>query len=185
MKTKILLSFICLFSALSLSAAAQDSKPSLVSYQAEVQAGFAISADSYSLTRLQLETIQGVRIGEYFSTGVGVGVDVILPFINFAGGSYSILWMPVYANFKGYLPVSSKVKLFASIDLGTMFQMRKSFDCMGFVYTPALGVSFGLKNGNAINLSVGYESMCDGDSYSADEDPLVYNTVSLKFAYRF
>ncbi|MFI3298630.1 MAG: hypothetical protein R3Y49_02380 [Rikenellaceae bacterium] len=184
MKTKILLSFICLFSVLSLSASAQDSEPSLVSYQAEVQAGVAISADSYSFTRLQLETIQGVRVGEYFSTGVGTGVNAIVS-NEMDGGSNAILWMPVYANFKGYLPVSSKVKLFASIDLGTMFQMRKSFDCMGFVYTPALGVSFGLKNGNAINLSVGYESMCDGDSYSADENPLVYNTVSLKFAYRF
>ena len=78
-----------------------------VTYQGEVDAGYSIGVGTFATSRVNLHTIQGIRIGEYVSTGLGLGLDYYHEFYD--NGE---LVIPIYLNIKGYLPVSKKVSTF-------------------------------------------------------------------------
>ncbi len=46
-----------------------------VKYQGEVDLGYSIGVGTFSTGRVNVHTIQGARIGEYFSVGLGLGLD--------------------------------------------------------------------------------------------------------------
>ncbi len=46
-----------------------------VKYNGEINAGYSIGVGSYPVNRVNLNTIQGIKVGEYFSTGLGLGLD--------------------------------------------------------------------------------------------------------------
>ena len=46
-----------------------------VKYNGEINAGYSIGVGSYPVNRVNLNTIQGIKIGEYFSTGLGLGLE--------------------------------------------------------------------------------------------------------------
>lgn len=103
--------FLAVVSAMSVvTAMAQTS----VKYHGEINAGYSIGVGSYPVSRVSLYTIQGIKVGDYFSTGLGLGLD-------WYKGLYAEYWekqgkadmgelaMPIYLNMKGYLPVNEKV----------------------------------------------------------------------------
>ena len=62
-----------LLAAVCVAAAAYAQVP--VKYQGEVDLGCSLGVGQLSSERVNIHTIQGVKIGEYFSTGVGIGAD--------------------------------------------------------------------------------------------------------------
>lgn len=95
----------------------------------------------------------GCRIRDYVFVGAGLGVHDLLNI------SQDVYWVsvPIYANFKGFLPVKENVMPFINFSIGAhlSFLPRNSDDLYyGLFTTVGLGVELG-----AHRLSLGYE--CD------------------------
>ncbi len=186
-----------LFFAFALLSTAAFAQSQTIRYQGEVQAGYAFGIGDNAADRLSIHMINGIRFNPYLSAGIGVGLD----FYDVEGTSF--LSMPLFLNVKGYLPVSQKVSLFASFDLGYSVALKSekgsgwldntSFDAKlgmkGFMVTPAVGASFKVAENKAINLSLGY------DIKTATADVTVQghkgsgttkcNAIGLKLGYAF
>ncbi|MFR9543352.1 MAG: hypothetical protein SNH27_15030 [Rikenellaceae bacterium] len=147
-----------------------------VKYQGEVLTGFGAGVGLLPIDRIYLHTIQGVRVCEHFSAGLGIGLTMIMPYAF----EYNLpeLYMPIYLNMKGYLPVSAKASMFASLDIGGGFGLTEGVTGLsGFMACPALGVCVN----NKVNLSLGYEVQKISDSFLS----VNMNAVALKIGYIF
>lgn len=150
-----------------------------VKYHGELNAGYSVGVGTYAADRVNLNTIQGIQIGDYFSVGLGLGLD-------WYRGLYADYWkekgkadrgelaMPIYLNVKGYLPVNETVVPYLTFDIGYGIGITEGLDGFGGLYlTPGVGIRFGrfkveagfnvqqitdvIKvNTNALKLSVGY-----------------------------
>ena len=131
MKKFFLMAVVAIFSV----SAVQAQIP--VKYQGEVDAGYSIGVGSFAASRINLHTIHGIKVGRFFSTGVGLGFDM------YHEGGFDLI-VPVYLNLKGYLPVSEKVAPFFSIDIGAGIWATEAIQgASGLMVTPAVGVKFG------------------------------------------
>ncbi|MFI3298082.1 MAG: hypothetical protein R3Y59_10745 [bacterium] len=134
-----------------VNASNRDNEIIPIKYLGEAFTGFGFGVGSYSLDRFYLHTVQGVKIGDYFSTGLGVGLNMIMPYEFW----YNLpeLFMPIYVNFKGYLPLGT-TSLFASFDIGGAFGLTEGVTGLrGLLVAPAIGVSIK----NKVNVSLTYE----------------------------
>ena len=151
-----------------------------VKYQGEVNVGYSIGVGTAPVNRANLNTIQGVKVGDYFSIGAGLGLD-------WWKGLYADYWqgqgkadrgelsVPIFLNVKGYLPVNERVAPYLSFDVGYNAGLTEGLEGFGgLLLTPAAGVMIGhFKveagitiqkvadnllniNANAIKLGVGY-----------------------------
>lgn len=110
-----------------------------VKYHGEVDLGYSIGVGTFATGRVNIHTIQGVRIGKYFSTGIGIGVDYYHEF--YEKGEVAI---PIYLNLKGYLPVSQKISPYFSFDIGAGVGATSGLTGLSGLYcTPAIGIKAG------------------------------------------
>lgn len=110
-----------------------------VKYHGEVDLGYSIGVGAVSMDRVNLHTIQGVQVGKYFSTGLGLGLDYYHDLYD--NGE---LVVPIYLNVKGYLPVSEKVSPYLSFDIGVGVGATEGVSgYSGMYYTPAVGIKAG------------------------------------------
>ncbi len=104
-----------------------------VKYHGEVDLGYSLGVGTFATGRVDIHTVQGVQIGQYFSTGIGIGVDIYHEFPD--------VMVPIYLNLKGYLPVSEIVKPYLSIDIGAGIGASGDLSGLsGVTYTIAAGV---------------------------------------------
>lgn len=126
-----------------------------VKYQGEVDLGYSIGVGTWSFGRVNLHTVQGIKVGKYFSTGLGVGVDYYHDIL----GSGEVV-VPVYLNLKGYIPASELVSPYVSLDLGGGIGATEGVSGLsGFLVTPAVGVKVG-----KFKAQIGYTSQSFSDS---------------------
>lgn len=108
-------------------------------YHGEVDLGYSVGVGLFSADRVNLHTIQGVRVGRYFSTGLGIGLDYYHD--SFDNGE---LIVPIYLNLKGYLPVSEKISPYFSFDIGVGVGATEGLSGLSGMYcTPAIGIKAG------------------------------------------
>lgn len=106
-----------------------------IKYNGEINLGYGIGVGDFSAGRVNLHTIQGVKIGDYFSTGVGVGFDY------YHEGDELIV--PIYLNLKGYYPINEKVSPFVSFDLGYGIGATDDLSGLGGLYiSPTVGIKY-------------------------------------------
>jgi hypothetical protein len=111
-----------------------------VEYQGEVDLGYSFGVGKAANERVNIHTIQGIRVGKYFSTGIGAGFDF---YYNFDDTSEAIV--PVYLNLKGYYPISAKVSPFISCDIGWGVGVTGDIDNdNGLTVAPAIGIVWGV-----------------------------------------
>lgn len=141
-KTLLTLIFIVGISTISF---AQNAN---IKYHGEVEAGYTLGVgdELYKNDRINLRTIQGIQIGECFSTGLGLGIDYYLNDVN-------EMAIPVYANFKGYYPTGTDIKPYLSLNLGYGIGIGDISDLSGFMWEPAVGVKL-----KWLKAEVGYTS---------------------------
>ena len=118
--------------------------------------GLAVSEGMGDLVpRIVFETVHGVRINPYLFAGVGLGINYFYKDLYFfdgwdiyeLGNSGTVL--PIFANVKGYLPVSRKVALNLSWDLGAAIGIGGYFNGGTEFYTSVgPGVTFGRQSGD-------------------------------------
>lgn len=117
-----------------------------VKYQGEVDLGYSVKVGTFSEGRINLHTIHGVKISDYFSTGLGVGLDYY--------HASSELFVPIFLNMKGYLPVNETLSPFVSLDLGYGVGVTSDVSGQGgFLWSPAVGLRY-----NRFKVQVGYTS---------------------------
>lgn len=170
MKKALLLLVVAIMSA----SAARAQK--LVSYQGEVDAGYAVGVGNFAIDRVNVHVINGVRLGEYFSTGVGLGVD----YYHQDGEGAAVL--PIFLNLKGHLPVSERITPFVSLDIGAGIGLSDVFDGLsGALFTPAVGCAFKVGPMNAVLISLGYNVQ----QFSESGASLNMKAISLKVGFQF
>lgn len=141
-----------------------------VDYRGEVQVGYSVGVGSIGANRVNIHTIHGVQIGDYFSAGLGTGIDL------YHGESDTAFLIPVFINFKGFLPVSALVSPYASCDIGGGFGVGDISGLSGFMCTPAVGVQVGI-----FQVQVGYALQ----QFSEEGIGLSCNAVQFKLGVNF
>lgn len=133
--------------------------------------GLAVSEGMGDLVpRIVFETVHGVRINPYLFAGVGLGINYFYKDLYFfdgwdiyeLGNSGTVL--PIFANVKGYLPVSRKVALNLSWDLGAAIGIGGYFNGGTEFYTSVgPGVTFGRQSGGVRgDFSIRFQHMGEG-----------------------
>lgn len=169
---------ISLLMLMACTSFAQAQTNTNIKYQGEVLAGYSAGIGTFGLDRVNLHTIQGVRFNEYFSTGLGLGLNFYPNYIYDAPE----LSMPIFLNAKGYLPVSNSTKLFLSLDLGVSVGLTEGMSGMsGFLIAPAVGASFKVSPKNAINISLGY----DCQKWSESITSITNGALAVKLGFQF
>lgn len=181
MKKKLLLLTLVLITIVGTT----NAQSSNVKYQGDIQLGYSAGIGTFATDRVNLHMVNGVRINEYFSTGIGLGLDYYHTYNWYINNDYvaSELVMPIFLNAKGYLPISKKTNLFLSMDLGCSIGLTEGVSGMsGFMMTPAVGASFKVAESKAITFSFGYnyQAWSTGGLLSINADAL-----SLKVGFAF
>lgn len=129
-------------------------------YQGEVAFGFGLGVgeitDILNTNRLSFETVHGIRVCPYFFAGIGTGFNLFytdVPAVDENGDAYGTYTsagiMPAFANVKGYYPLTDKLSLFLSLDLGAAFGVSGYFKEKEteFYTSVGPGISFGKADG--------------------------------------
>lgn len=154
-------------------------------YQGEIQAGYAFGTGDSKIDHAGVSMINGWRFNRYLSAGLGIGLDYY-----FKNG-YSFVSLPVFANVKGYLPVSDKASLFASLDCGYSVSLKdESEGCeyikmKGFLITPAIGASISVAERKSVNLSICYNSQKYEYGIAGYRFTDKANSIGFKIGYSF
>ena len=148
-----------------LSASAQDTR-----YQGEIYLSGGYGIGNAALSRLQLHTIQGARIGECFSAGVGLGVDYYTP--DLESGMFMI---PIFADLKLYAPTAGQFDPFLMVDLGYGVVAEEP-NVGGLMF----GAGIGFKAG-AFAMSLGYHLQ----QFGVQGVSLGLGAIQLKLGFAF
>lgn len=162
---KIFLLLFLLVGIGTISASAQETR-----YQGEVYVAGGYGVGNSALSRLQLHTIQGARIGQCFSAGVGLGVDYYTQDIE--SGMFMI---PVFADFKLYAPTAGKVDPFLMVDLGYGFVAEEP-NVGGLMFGAGVGFKAGV-----FAMSLGYHLQ----QFGVQGISLGLNAIQLKVSVAF
>ncbi len=149
----------------TIQASAQDSR-----YQGEIYLSGGYGIGNAALSRLQLHTIQGARIGECFSAGVGLGVDYYTP--DLESGMFMI---PIFADLKLYAPTAGQFVPFLMVDLGYGVVAEEP-NVGGLMF----GAGIGFKAG-AFAMSLGYHLQ----QFGVQGVSLGLGAIQLKLGFAF
>lgn len=177
MKKYLLFSLCLLFSTASFAQS--------VKYQGEVEVGYYFGISDSKGDKAAAHMINGARFNQYLSAGLGIGLDY------YYRSNESYLSLPLFANVKGYLPISDIVNLYASLDCGYAFSLsgEKSGDVKrdmkGFLISPGFGAGFKVAEGKTVTIGLVYNQQHYKRSYSSGSNNLKCKTLGLKIGYIF
>ncbi len=144
-----------------------------IKYQGEASLGFGAGVGTYNMNRVPIHTVHGVRLNDNFFVGGGLGVDI------FSKDGESATIIPVFANAKGYLPVSDKVSLLAALDLGYGIGTG-DFSKVGGLYAyPQIGCNLKIMHKYSFDFTFGYNSQ----SLSNDGVSINLGAIGFKIAF--
>ena len=165
--------FVAVLAVVSLSAIPVCAQTSSVKYQGEIDLGYSIGVGEWASSRLNIHTIQGMKVCDYFSTGIGLGLDY------YTQEDGEVSFIPIYLNMKGYLPVSEKTAPYLSVDLGVGFGVSEAMSGLsGFYFTPAFGIK-----ADKFKAQIGYN--VQRIVYSDYDVSIGANAVQLKVGVMF
>lgn len=170
-------------------------------YQGEVQLGYSIGSTG-SYDRVNIHTLHGVRFNDYLFAGIGAGLDIYTGVDFFDGdpatrevqyGTRAQLAIPVYLNVRGFLPVATRLDIFAGVDVGYSIDISKKAtlgtDMNGFLCMPQAGLAYKMKDGSAFTFTFGYELGNARNTYKGlvgDVSKRVgNNAITLKLGFQF
>ncbi|MBR5866016.1 MAG: hypothetical protein IKY89_07085 [Alistipes sp.] len=144
MKRILLLTLVALF----IAGATTEAKAQSMKYMFELHAGTGIGVGKNPMHQLQVNWVQGFRLGDNYSLGFGLGLDW-----HTADFREGVLMFPLYYNVKFYAPTNGMFKPFisASIGYGINSEREKIPVNGGLLFD--IGTGFKI---NSVVLSIGY-----------------------------
>lgn len=141
-------------------------------FEASIEANVGIGLDNCTKYSFGANVIGGYRFSDYIFIGAGIGYSYIngLYYSNYEyiskGNSYSYKSYDVRNNLNVFARAKfnmtkTKVSPFISVDLGGTFALTSNSIKManGFMYEPALGCDFKLKEKHKVYVMLGYKGM--------------------------
>ena len=130
---------------------------------------------------VSVQTIQGAKFGEYFSAGIGTGVDLLYG----ATDDFSLIaaLIPVYADFKFWIPTNGKITPYLMAEAGGSFAIEPRS------IHPLYGGGIGIKMTKRFAMSLNY--IFDGYQIPNTEDDVNVDyrfkehKVQLRFSWMF
>ena len=129
-------------------------------YHSEYNFGYSVGVGDWATDRINIQTIQGLKINDNFTAGIGIGLDCY--------SEEEEYMLPITINAKVYLPTSEKFTPFASLDLG--YGIGISDEISGGIITPAIGIKSG-----KLMTQIGYNSQ------KLTEDGFSLNMSAIQF----
>ncbi len=149
-------------------------------YKGIVELGYQIGTGDYGMDRLKLNIINGYQINPYFSLGFGTGLRYYF--------DAEAALIPVFADFRANF-IDNKISPYLSLGVGYSFDATNSFEGVGFLLNPTIGVSFKVSEKSAINVGLGYEmqrmKFFYYDWYSYDESTENSGAISINVGISF
>ncbi len=119
-------------------------------YQGEAAVAYGVGVGTWRMDRLNLTTVHGINILRYAFVGIGAGLSIWMP--KDAGAE---LYLPIFANLKGFYPLSRNVSALLSVDIGGTIALTNGFRYYdSFMISPSVGISLWER----LNITVGYEN---------------------------
>lgn len=127
-------------------------------YQGEIAAAYGVGLGDGDTDRVLFETVHGVRLSPYAFIGAGAGLNYFYESVGDDNGSGMV---SVFANAKGYYPVSAGTQIYLSLDLGASIGAWSYLKDKRDMYTAVgPGVSIGsTKNRMRCDLGIRYQYM--------------------------
>ncbi len=117
-------------------------------YKAIVELGYQIGVGDFGMDRLKLNIINGYQINPYFSLGFGTGLRYYF--------DEEAALIPVFADFRANF-MDNNVSPYLSLGVGYTFDATNSFEGVGFLLNPTVGVSLKVSDKSVMNIGLGYE----------------------------
>ncbi len=117
-------------------------------YKGVVEMGYGVAIGEYGLDRYRLDFVNGFQFNPIFSAGGGVGLR--------GYSKYNATAIVLFADFRFNFADGENSPYF-SVGLGPAFDVSNSFDGMGMLFDPHLGMSFRISERNFIHAGLGVE----------------------------
>lgn len=117
-------------------------------YKGIIELGYEIGTGNFGMDRLKLNVINGYQINPYFSLGFGTGLRYYF--------DAEAALIPIFADFRTNF-MDNNVSPYFSLGVGYSFDATNSFEGVGFLLNPTVGVSFMVSEKSAMNVGIGYE----------------------------
>ena len=117
-------------------------------YKGIVEIGYGVSVGEYGLDRYRLDFINGFQFNPYFSMGVGLALRRY--------SKYEATVLAFMADFRVNFQDADTSPYFA-LGLGPAFDATNTFESMGMMLDPHLGISLRLGPKNFLNFGLGME----------------------------
>ncbi|MDE7091079.1 MAG: hypothetical protein K2O53_05080 [Bacteroidales bacterium] len=154
-----------------------------VRYQCELFTGYTMGLgtenDVWVYDRVPLHMLNGMNFGGAFFFGLGVGLNFIGDWSSVDAIRHASKTIPVYLNFKLYLPArESLFKFFVGADMGGIMQDKAQVG--GLLLGPMAGLRVRLigRLGLSFSVSYLYEGWVEGMQNAVS---LMYNTHAVSF----
>lgn len=133
---------------LSASANAQDYR----GYKGMVNAGWIFLSTDTSIEAL---TIHGYQFNKYLFAGAGAGINYYSVRYDDSKYNENATYIPVFADVRGYLPLSGKFTPYAEAKIGAMVACGSN-GSSGVYLAPEIGCAYFFSNKVGINVALEY-----------------------------
>ncbi len=129
-----------------------------------------------------MNIVNGYRFNPYFSLGFGTGARY------YSEGGNDALLVPIFLDTRVNF-INNKVSPYFALGTGYSFDATNSFEGVGLLINPSLGVSFKVADKSALNLGLGYEmqkvKVYYRNYYSSRESTETSGSISLNVGFSF
>ncbi len=134
-------------------------------YQGEIAVGYGVgvgaASDVINTDRIVVETVHGARINPYVFVGAGLGINYFYGLLDdynfYQGDDDTATILPLFADIKGYYPLSKKTAISLSLDLGAAIGIGGIAEGTEFYTSIGPEVQFG-----KFNLGIRFQHMGTG-----------------------
>jgi hypothetical protein len=118
-------------------------------YKGIVELGYMIGTGNYGIDRIKLNIINGYQVNPNFYFGIGTGLRY------YTGNGFDAAIIPIFADLRGTLVLDNVVP-YLSLDVGYPLNTA-SFEKLGFLFNPTIGVGFKISKKSVFTVGLGYE----------------------------